>query len=141
MSKAIGIDFGLKRTGIAITDDLKIIASPLDVIDSNKLMSYLIDLTSKNQVSQMVLGYPTRIDGSDSHITENVRLLKLELEKTFPNINIVLQDERFSSVESRRVVYAIGKKKQQKEKGLIDKISAAIILQEYLESLNNLKSK
>lgn len=141
MSKAIGIDFGLKRTGIAITDDLKIIASPLDVIDSNKLMSYLIELTSKNQVSQMVLGYPTRIDGSDSHITENVRLLKLELEKTFPNINIVLQDERFSSVESRRVVYAIGKKKQQKEKGLIDKISATIILQEYLESLNNLKSK
>jgi putative Holliday junction resolvase len=141
MSKVIGVDFGLKRTGIAITDDLRIIASPLDVVDSSKLMDYLMELISKEQVSTIVLGYPTRLDGSDSHITENVRILKSELEKTFPNAHVFFQDERYSSAESRKVIHAVGKKKQQKNKGLIDKISAAIILQDYLETLNNLQSK
>lgn len=141
MSKIIGIDFGLKRTGIAITDDLCIIASPLEVIDSQNIMDYLVTLVSKENVSTIVLGYPTRLDGSDSHITENVRILKTELEKNFPTLSIVLQDERYSSSESRKVIYTMGKKKQQKSKGLIDKISAAIILQDYLGTINNLHDK
>jgi len=141
MSKAIGIDFGLKRTGIAITDDLCIIASPLTVVDSTKLMQFLSDLIIKENAATLVLGFPTRLDGSDSHITENVRILKSELEKNFPTISVVLQDERYSSAESMKVVHKAGKKKQQKDKGLIDKISAAIILQDYLETLNNVRFK
>lgn len=136
MSKVIALDFGLKRTGIAMTDDLCIVASPLIAIASEKLMEYLLELVPKELISTIVLGYPTRLDGSDSHITENVRLLKVELEKNFPNLPIVLQDEQFSSVVSRRSVYMAGKKKNQKDKGLIDKVSAAIILQDYLENLN-----
>jgi putative Holliday junction resolvase len=135
MPKAIGIDFGLKRTGIAITDELRIIASPLDVVESSKLMDYLIQLTSREKIELFVLGYPTRLDGSDSHITENVRILKLEIEKTFPTIQVVFQDERFSSSESKRVIHSVGNKKQQKNKGLVDKISAAIILQDYLRNI------
>lgn len=135
MPKAIGIDFGLKRTGIAITDELRIIASPLDVVESSKLMDYLVQLTSREKIELFVLGYPTRLDGSDSHVTENVRILKLEIEKTFPTIQVVFQDERFSSSESKRVIHSVGNKKQQKNKGLVDKISAAIILQDYLRNI------
>lgn len=135
MPKAIGIDFGLKRTGIAITDESRIIASPLDVVESSKLMDYLIQLTSREKIELFVLGYPTRQDGSDSHITENVRILKMEIEKTFPTIQVVFQDERFSSSESKRVIHSVGNKKQQKNKGLVDKISAAIILQDYLRNI------
>ena len=141
MSKAIGIDFGLKRTGIAITDDLCIIASPLTVVDSIRLMQYLSDLITKENVSTLVLGYPTRLDGSDSHITENVRILKSELEKNFLSVSVVLQDERYSSAESMKAIHKAGKKKQLKDKGLIDKVSAAIILQDYLETLNNVQFK
>jgi putative Holliday junction resolvase len=141
MSKVIGIDFGLKRTGIAITDDLCILASPLKFVESTKLMDELQQLVSLEKISTIVLGYPTRLDGSDSHITENVRMLKIELEKVFPSIQIVFQDERYSSIESQRVIYKVGKKKQHKDKGLLDKISAAIILQDYLESLNSLRMK
>lgn len=141
MSKAIGIDFGLKRTGIAITDDLCIIASPLTVVDSTKLMQFLSDLIAKENISTLVLGYPTRLDGSDSHITENVRILKSELEKNFTTVSVVLQDERYSSAESMKAIHNAGKKKQLKDKGLIDKVSAAIILQDYLETLNNVQFK
>jgi putative Holliday junction resolvase len=141
VSKVIAIDFGLKRTGIAITDDHCIIASPLDVVDSTKLLDYLSKLIQKEGVITIVLGYPTRLDGSDSHITQNVRLLKQELEKSFPEIPVNYQDERFTSQESRNVIHVAGKKSQQKKKGLIDKVSAALILQDYIRSLNNLNAK
>jgi putative Holliday junction resolvase len=141
VSKVIGIDFGLRRTGIAITDDLCIVASPLEVVDSSKLMTYLKELIFRERISTIVLGYPTRLDGSDSHITENVRMLKTELEKQFPSSQVIFQDERYTSTESKRIVHTMGKKKQQKDKGLIDKISAAIILKDYLETLNKLQGK
>jgi putative Holliday junction resolvase len=104
-------------------------------------MQFLSDLIIKENAATFVLGFPTRLDGSDSHITENVRILKSELEKNFPTVSVVLQDERYSSAESMKVVHKAGKKKQQKDKGLIDKISAAIILQDYLETLNNVRFK
>ena len=81
MSKIVAIDFGLKRTGLAITDENAIIASPLCTVDSQNLMDFLLELHLKEEFSTIVHGYPTRMDGSDSHITENVRLLKGVLEK------------------------------------------------------------
>jgi putative Holliday junction resolvase len=80
----------------------------------------------------MVLGFPTRLDGSDTHITENVRLLKGVLEKQFPVIKIDLQDERFSSSRAMETIHMVGKKKQMKEKSLVDKLAATLILQDYL---------
>ncbi|MEN9971897.1 MAG: hypothetical protein RIS20_244 [Bacteroidota bacterium] len=132
MSKIVAIDFGLKRTGLAITDENAIIASPLCTVDSQNLMDFLLELYSKEKFSTIVLGYPTRMDGSDSHITENVRLLKGVLEKQFPTCNIDLQDERFSSSRAMETIHLAGKKKQLKEKNLVDKLAATLILQDYL---------
>ena len=132
MSKIVAIDFGLKRTGLAMTDDNAIIASPLTTVDSASLMEFLIQLTSKESISTMVLGFPTGLDGSDTHITENVRLLKGVLEKQFPVIKIDLQDERFSSSRAMETIHMAGKKKQMKEKSLVDKLAATLILQDYL---------
>lgn len=133
MDKAIGIDFGLKRTGIAITDDSGIIASPLIAIASEKLMAFLIDLIPKQKIKVIVLGFPTSLDGTDTHITENVRLLKEALEKQF-NLPVELQDERMSSSRAMQAIHQVGKAKQKKNKGLVDTISATLILQDYMES-------
>ena len=132
MSKIVAIDFGLKRTGLAITDQNAIIASPLTTVDSSTLMEFLLQLTSKESISTMVLGFPTRLDGSDTHITENVRLLKDVLTKQFPQCSIVLQDERFSSLRAMETIHLVGKKKQMKQKSLVDKLAATLILQDYL---------
>ena len=132
MSKIVAIDFGLKRTGLAMTDEKAIIASPLTTVESSSLMDFLIQLTSKEAISTIVIGFPTRLDGSDTHITENVRLLKGALEKQFPSIAIDFQDERFSSSRAMETIHMAGKKKQMKEKSLVDKLAATLILQDYL---------
>jgi putative holliday junction resolvase len=133
MGKLIAIDFGLKRTGLAITDELQIIASGLETVDSKKLMDYLIALVSKESIEKIILGEPKRLDGSDAHITQNVYLLKEALEKQFPNIPVILHDERFTSKMAMEAMIAGGmKKKQRRDKAMIDKISATIILQSYM---------
>ena len=132
MSKILAIDFGLKRTGLAITDDHAIIASPLTTVDSSTLMDFLLKLLSKEPISTIVLGYPTRLDGTDTHITENVRLLQEALVKQFPQCSIVLQDERFSSSRAMETIHLAGKKKHMKQKSLVDKLAATLILQDYL---------
>ena len=136
MGKYLAIDFGLKRTGLALTDEMNIIASGLDTIDSVKLMDYLIALVPKEKVSRIVLGEPKRLNGEDSHITQNVYFLKEALEKQFPEVDVILMDERFTSKMAFQAMIDGGlKKKQRQEKGLIDKISATIILQSYLEEI------
>jgi len=135
MSKIISLDFGLKRTGIAITDDKQIISSPLTTVDSVNLMSFLQQLITKENIEAIVLGYPTRLDGSDSHITENVRLLKQVLEKEFPDKKIVFQDERYSSASAMETIHLMGKAKHKKDKKLVDRVAATIILSEYLQSI------
>jgi len=133
MEKALGIDFGLKRTGLAITDDLGLIASPLVAVPSEKLMEFLIKLIPKEKIKLIVLGFPTSLNGSDTHITENVRLFKTALEKQF-NLPVELQDERMSSSRAMQAIHQGGKAKQKKNKGLVDTISATLILQDYMES-------
>ena len=135
MTKIISLDFGLKRTGIAITDEKRIIASPLTTVDSIQLMTFLHKLMTKENIEIIVLGYPTRLDGSDSHITENVRLLKEALEKEFPTKSIVFQDERYSSATAMETIHLMGKPKHKKDKKLVDRVAATIILSEYLQSI------
>ena len=133
MSKILAIDFGLKRTGIAITDASNIIASPLTTVDSIHLMTFLIDTVKKENVTTIVMGDPKRLNNEATHITENVYLLKEALEKQFPTVKIELMDERFTSKMALQSMIDGGmKKKQRQEKGMIDQISAAIILQSYL---------
>jgi len=136
MGRIVAIDFGLKRTGLAITDESNIIASPLTTVNSIELMSFLKVLNEKNKIDTFVLGEPKRMNNEDTHITENVRLLKQALEKEFPNMKVVLFDERFTSKMALQSMIDSGmKKKQRQEKGTIDMISAAIILQEYMSQL------
>lgn len=133
MGKIIAIDFGLKRTGLAITDELQIIATGLETVESRNLMDYLITLFQKEKIDTIVLGEPKRLDGTDAHITQNVYLLKEALEKQFPGIPVILHDERFTSKMAVEAMIAGGmKKKQRRDKAMIDKISATIILQSYM---------
>jgi putative Holliday junction resolvase len=136
MNRILAIDFGLKRTGIAITDEANIIASPLTTVESKDLMLFLKETVVKSTVGTIVLGEPKRLNNEDSHITETVRMLKTALEKEFPVQKIVLMDERFTSKMAFQSMIDSGmKKKQRQEKGTVDMISAAIILQSYMETL------
>tara|TARA_A200000113_G_C8838575_1_gene346079 strand:- start:1063 stop:1473 length:411 start_codon:yes stop_codon:yes gene_type:complete len=134
MSKAIGIDFGLKRTGISISDELGIIATPLKTVSSSDLMQFLKDTVLSENVETMVLGFPLGLNGADTDVTQNVRLLKLALEKQFPLLQIALFDERMTSKIAQRTLIHGASKKKRKQKGLIDQMSATIILQDYLNS-------
>ncbi|MDC1203515.1 Holliday junction resolvase RuvX [Crocinitomicaceae bacterium] len=136
MLKAIGIDFGLKRTGFAMTDDSGIIASPLETIDSNKLPVYLKKLIEGQKIQLIVIGFPLSMDGTDTDITENVRLFEKFVKASYPSLKVVLYDERMTSKIAQNALIQISKKQQRKQKGLIDKMSAAIILQDYMNSLS-----
>ncbi|WP_343606546.1 Holliday junction resolvase RuvX [Fluviicola sp.] len=135
MSKILAIDFGLKRTGLALSDELQLFAFGLKTIDSKTLMDELKILVEKEKVSEIVIGEPKRLDASDSHITQNVRLLKEAIEKNFPQLLVALLDERFTSKMASAAIAQSGlKKKDREQKGLIDTVSAAIILQDYLQT-------
>ncbi|WP_297338379.1 Holliday junction resolvase RuvX [Algoriphagus sp.] len=135
MGRIIAIDLGTKRTGIAVTDPLKILANPLETIETATLFDFLKTYLSREEVETIVLGMPTRLDGSANEMTPRVIDLKGKLEKLFPDQKIELVDERFTSKMAMQSMIAMGsKKKDRKEKsGNLDKVSAAIILQSYLE--------
>ncbi len=135
MSKIIAIDFGLKRTGLALSDELQMFAFGLKTIDSKTLMDELKVLVAKEKIVEIVIGEPKRLDASDSHITQNVRLLKEAVQKNFPAVQVHLLDERFTSKMASAVIAQSGlKKKGRQQKGLIDTVSATIILQDYLQT-------
>lgn len=135
MSKIIAIDFGLKRTGLALSDELQMFAFGLKTIDSKTLMDELKVLVAKEKIVEIVIGEPKRLDASDSHITQNVRLLKEAVQKNFPAVQVHLLDERFTSKMASAVIAQSGlKKKDRQQKGLIDTVSATIILQDYLQT-------
>lgn len=133
MARIIALDYGKKRTGIAVTDPLQIIASGLTTIDSTSLMYWLKDYFKKEEVSTIVLGYPTNLDGTDTDITAKVRKIKGQLEKLFSDKQVILIDEWYSSKMAFQTMIDSGlKQKARRNKALIDEISATIILKEYL---------
>ena len=133
MGKTIAIDFGLKRSGLAISDDINMFAFGLDTVESSELMASLKELVIRENVSTIVVGLPKQLNNTDAHITQNVYLLKEALESEFPAMRIELIDERFTSKMASQAMHTAGAtKKQKKQKELIDKVSATIILQSYL---------
>lgn len=128
----VGIDFGLKRTGIAVTDVEQRIASPHCTVSSEKLLDWLKTFHRTQGISSLVLGYPLSLNGEPTHVTQNVLLLKEVLEKEFQGVAVFLQDERYTSKRASHAVHLMGKKRMNKDKELIDKVSAALILQDYL---------
>lgn len=134
MGRIIAIDYGLKRTGLAVTDPLKIIASPLETIPTENLFSWLKDYFGKEQVERIVVGMPTNLDQSETHTTVPVKKLIESLKVQFPEIPISEIDERFTSkIAMQSMVLSGMKKKDRQKKENVDKISAAIILQSYLD--------
>jgi putative pre-16S rRNA nuclease len=134
MSKIIALDYGSKRTGIAVTDDLQIIASGLTTVGTDELVPFLKKYFSENDVEAIVLGEPKRLDGTDTHSSQAVRSLHDKLGTTFGK-PIYMVDERFTSKMAFQTMIDSGlKKKQRQNKALVDEISATIILQSYLET-------
>ncbi|WP_339870334.1 Holliday junction resolvase RuvX [uncultured Algoriphagus sp.] len=135
MPRILAIDLGTKRTGLAVTDTLKMLANPLETIETSALLDYLKRYCEKEEVDTLVLGYPTRLNGQDNEMTPKVITMKDRLSKAFPEKKIELVDERFTSKMAMQSMISMGsKKKDRKEKaGNLDKVSAAIILQSYLE--------
>lgn len=135
MYKALGIDYGLKRTGLAITDALQMIASPLETIETPLLFDFLQKLFLKEKINVLVVGEARHLDGNASDITSAQQKFCDELTKKFPDKKIVRIDEMFTSkLASQAMLMGGMKKKDRKVKGNLDKISAAIILQSYLEN-------
>ena len=117
MSKILSIDFGLKRTGLAITDDAKMFAFGLNTVESKVLMDKITSLVKDEKVDEIVIGLPKRLNNEDSHVTENVRLLKEAVENKFPLLIVALLDERFTSKMASSAMHTAGAtKKQKKEK-------------------------
>ncbi|HEY8397338.1 MAG TPA: Holliday junction resolvase RuvX [Flavihumibacter sp.] len=133
MGRILAIDYGGKRTGLAVTDPLQIIATGLTTIESKELIPFLKKYFAGESVERIIIGDPRNWDDSDTHATPLVAAAIKELQKHFPNIPIEKVDERYTSVMARQTMLASGlKKKDRRNKALVDEIAATILLQEWL---------
>ena len=131
MGQILAVDFGKKRCGLAATDDLRIIASGLDTVETSVLMEYLKKYFEKNTVDEVVIGLPTDLKGNMSEVEEDIQKFIEEFKSEFSEVSVVRFDERFTSKIASYFISQSGKnKKQRQEKGLIDKVSATLILQQ-----------
>lgn len=134
MGQILAIDFGKKRCGVATTDDLQIVASGLDTIETTQLMAFLQNYFQQNEVEAIVVGQPVDLRGNMSEVETDILQFIEGFKKEFPNVRVERFDERFTSKIASYFISQSGKnKKQRQEKGLIDKVSATLILQQYLE--------
>ena len=135
MDRIIGIDFGSARTGLAVSDPLQIFASALDTLPSAKIIDYLKKYdASGERITRFVLGYPLNLNGAPAQTAPEVDVFIKKLQEAFPEIPISLEDERFTSVLAHRAMIDGGMKySRRRDKAEVDKISAAIILQSYLD--------
>ena len=135
MARILSIDYGTKRVGLAVTDPLKIIATALDTVHSKDVIQYLKNYCLQEAVESFVVGMPKRLDNTDTNNTQFVEIFVKQLAKHFPEMPIHLHDERFTSVMALQSMIAGGtSKKDRRVKGNIDKVSAVIILQSFMES-------
>lgn len=136
MARIICIDYGLKRTGLAVTDPLQIIATGLTTVESKQLIPFLKDYFSKEQVELMLIGEPKNWDDTDTHATPLVEKCIKELNRNFPSLPVKKVDERYTSKMAKDAMLEMGlKKMQRRNKALVDEIAATIMLQEYLRSI------
>ena len=133
MGRILAIDYGRKRTGLAVTDVLRITANPLVTVDTKDLIPWLSAYFAKEPVDMVVIGHPTQMNGEESESMNYIRPFMGVFKKTFPNKPITMYDERFTSVLAHQAMIAGGmKKKARQDKATVDKIAACIILEDYL---------
>lgn len=135
MARILALDYGRKRTGIAVSDSLQIIANGLTTVPTHTLLLFILDYLKKEIVEEIVIGHPKQMNNEASENLERVQAFVKTLKKHLPDMSIVYVDERFTSVLAQKTMIEAGlKKKARQNKALVDEISATIILQSYLES-------
>lgn len=135
MGRILAIDYGQKRVGLAVTDPMQITANGLDTVLSHEIFDYLQNYIAREPVEKFVVGLPKQMNGQDSESMQYIKPFVTGLQRKFPDIELVYVDERFTSVLAHKTMLDAGlKKKDRQNKELVDKISATIILQSYLES-------
>lgn len=135
MSRILAIDYGKKRTGIAVTDPMQIIANGLTTVPTHTLMDFLMNYVQKEQVERIIIGHPKQMNNEDSENMKNIVPFMNQLKKKMPQMPVELVDERFTSVLAHQAMLTGGlKKRDRQNKALVDEISATIILQSYMES-------
>lgn len=135
MGRILAIDYGQKRVGLAVTDPMQITANGLDTVLSHEIFDYLQNYIAREPVEKFVVGLPRQMNGEDSESMQYIKPFVTGLQRKFPDIELVYVDERFTSVLAHKTMLDAGlKKKDRQNKELVDKISATIILQSYLES-------
>ena len=133
MARIIAIDYGLKRTGLAVTDPLQIIATGLTTLPSHEVIKFLKEYFLKEEVELVIVGEPKNLDDTDTHATPIVKRFVKKIMKEFPSMRIITVDERYTSKMASRAMIDMGMKKmQRRDKSLVDEIDATIMLQEYL---------
>lgn len=138
MGRILGIDYGRKRTGIAVTDPLKIVAGNLETVPTHTLMHYIKDYVAREQVECIVVGKPTQLNGQPSESMKYIEPFVSRLHKEFPDMPVVMYDERFTSTIAHRAMIDGGmKKSDRRDKARVDAIAATIILNDYLQSKYN----
>ncbi len=136
MSRILAIDYGKKRTGLAVTDPMRITANPLMTVESGQLLDWLADYLQKEDVGVIIIGHPKQMSGEESESMNYIRPFMAAFQKCFPERELVLFDERFTSVLAHRAMIDGGmKKKQRQDKTVVDKIAACIILESYMQSI------
>ncbi|MCB9081575.1 MAG: Holliday junction resolvase RuvX [Lewinellaceae bacterium] len=136
MARILAIDYGTKRTGLAVTDPLQLIANGLDTIPTEQLFPFLEKYLLQEEVATIVVGDPKYPDGNPAQIAHLVVGMVRKLERMYPSIPIVMQDERFTSEDAKAIIRQSGvSQKKRRDKSLVDKVAAILILQDYLESI------
>ncbi|MBQ2540286.1 MAG: Holliday junction resolvase RuvX [Paludibacteraceae bacterium] len=136
MGRILAIDFGRRRTGLAVTDPLRITANPLLTVETRELMNWLRDYFSREAVDQVVVGHPTQMNGEESESMNYIRPFLGQFRKQFPDMPVTMYDERFTSVLAHKAMIDGGmRRKDRQDKAVVDKIAACIILEGYLEKL------
>ena len=134
MDRILGIDYGRKRVGVAVSDPLRIFASALETVHSAKIIDYLKKYAQEQRIERFVVGYPMNLTGVPAEAAADVDVFLKQLKKHFPDIPVTLEDERFTSVLAHRAMIDGGMKaSRRRDKTEVDRISAAIILQSYLD--------
>ncbi len=135
MSRIVAIDYGRKRTGVAVTDTLQMIANGLTTVPTHELLAFLVDYVSRESVERIVIGLPKQMNNQASESMKYIEPFVRSLKKKLPDMPVEFVDERFTSVLAHRTMLEAGlKKKDRQNKALVDEISATIILQSYLEN-------
>lgn len=133
MGRILGVDYGLKRCGLAVTDPLGIIVNGLETVDAEELVPFILQYHQLNPIGQIVVGWPTHRDGSETYLGEHIQAFVREIKNSLPDIDVELFTERFTSSEAKQILIKIGTpKEKRKNKALVDKLSAVLILQHYL---------